>query len=153
MDEAFRTRARGLTGADPDFLLAAADVASRTVDGEAVFCGNSRHDVTNLNPALFYFAAGRLNATRYDNLHPGVVTTAEVQREIVRDLESKRVRVVVLWTEPGITEPKAASRGVLDAFLRQEFARVRVYGRYEVRIRGEGQAASRDASASAAPPK
>lgn len=156
VDEAFWARTKGLTGADPDFLLAAADVASRTGDGEAVFCGNSRHDVTSLNSALFYFAAGRPNATRYDNLHPGVVTTPEVQREIVGDLEARRVRVVVLWRDPGIADPGAASPGgarVLDAYLRRAFAPVRVHGRYEVRVRGEGQAASRDESPSAALPK
>ncbi|MEO8586442.1 MAG: glycosyltransferase family 39 protein [Acidobacteriota bacterium] len=156
VDEAFRARAEGLTGADPDFLLAAADVAGRTKDGEAVFCGNARHDVTSVNPALFYFVAGRPNATRYDNLHPGVVTTSEVQREIVRYLEAKRVRVVVLWKEPGIAEMEAASprgAGILDAHIQSTFARVRAYGRYEVCVRGEGQAASRDASLAAAPPK
>ena len=156
VDEAFRTRVKGLTGTDPDFLLAAADVAGRTTDGEAVFCGNSRHDETSVNPALFYFAAGRQNAARYDNLHPGVVTTPEVQREIVRALEAKRVRVVVLWKEPGIAESEAASprgAGVLDAYVRTTFAPVRTYGRYEVRVRGEGQAASRDAAPSAAFPK
>ena len=156
VEEAFRTRARGLTGPDSDFLLAAGDVASRTREGEAVFCGNSRHDVTSMNPALFYFAAGRPNATRYDNLHPGVVTTGEVQREIAFDLEAKRVRVVVLWREPGIAEMKAASPGgadVLDAYLQLAFVPVQAYGRYEVRVRGEGQAALRDASPSAALPK
>ena len=162
VDEAFRTRTRGLTGADPDFLIAAADVASHTRDGEAVFCGNSRHDVTSVNPALFYFAAGRPNATRYDNLHPGVVTSPEVQREIASDLEAKHVRVVVLWSEPGIAGTGEASPGgarFLDAYLRKTFAPAGIHGRYEVRVRGENgesrenQAASRDASPSAAPPK
>lgn len=156
VDEAFRARAKGLTGADPDFLLAAAEVAGRTREGESIFCGNARHDVTSVNPALFYFVAGRPNATRYDNLHPGVVTTSEVQSEIVRDLEAKRVRAVVLWREDGIAEMEATSprgAGVLDAYLRSTFAPVSVYGRYEVRVRGEGQAASRDASSSAASPK
>jgi hypothetical protein len=155
VDEAFRARVKGLTGADPDFLLATADVASRTTAGEAVFCGNSRHDITSVSQALFYFAAGRPNATRYDNLHPGVVTTPEVQREIASDLEAKRVRVVVRWSEPGIAEPEASvgEARALDVYLRSTFAPVRVYGRYEVRVRGDSQAASRDVSPLSALPK
>ncbi len=136
-DEAFRARSRGLTGADPDFLLSAADVSRRTVPGESIFCGNSRHDVTSVNPALFYFAADRPNATRYDNLHPGVVTTLAVQEEIVRDLEAKHVRVVVLWREPVIAEASPSSGGsrLLDAYLSREFQPAGVHGRYEVRVR------------------
>lgn len=155
VDEAFARRAKGLTGADPDFLLAAAEVANRTSAGEAVFCGNSRHDVTNVNPALFYFVAGRENATRFDNLHPGVVSEPEVQREIVRDLEAKSVRVVVLWQDPGISEPGPAfpREAFLDDWLRRAYVPVRTYGRYEVRIQDPGQAASRESSASASSPK
>lgn len=154
VDEQFRRRVRGLTGADPDFLLAAADVARRTRVGEPVFCGNARHDLADVNPALFYFAAGRPNATRYDNLHPGVVTAPEVQREIAGDLEGKGVRVVVLWREPGIPRPgESASAGgatELDAFLHRAFTPVRAFGRYEVRVRAEGQAALVEAGAASA---
>jgi hypothetical protein len=150
-DAPFRHRVRGLTGADPDFLLAAADVARRTREGEPVFCGNARHDLTDVNPALIYFVAGRPNATRYDNLHPGVVTAPEVQREIAGDLEGKRVRVVVLWREPGIPRPgdRASAGGAteLDAFLNRAFTPVRAFGRYEVRVRAEGQAALRESAA------
>ena len=54
-----------------------------------------RTDLVTAGNPLFYVLADRPNPTRYDIEAPGVVTSAPVQREIVRDLERTRPRVVV----------------------------------------------------------
>jgi hypothetical protein len=71
--------------------------------------GNERHDLLAYNAPLVYFLAGRPNATRYDNLHPGVATTRAVQEEIVRSLEASGARWIVLWEGPPPGEPNESS--------------------------------------------
>lgn len=77
-----------------------AEIARRTGPREAIYVAPPRHDRVRVGNPLLYVLARRRNATRYDVMQPGVVTTAAVQREIVADLERRRVRVVVRWVAP-----------------------------------------------------
>ena len=74
-----------------------AEIARRTRPGEPIYVAPPRHDRVRVGNPLLYVLAGRPNATRYDVMQPGVVTTEGVQREIVADLERRRVRLVVRW--------------------------------------------------------
>ena len=62
-------------------------VRARVGPGEPVFVANPRYDLVKVGNPLVYVLLDRPNPTRYDVMQPGVVTTAEVQREIVADLE------------------------------------------------------------------
>ena len=79
---------------------------------------------------LLYVLAGRENPTRYDIPAPGVVTSAPVQREIIRDLERTRTPMVVRWTDPvtAAAEPNAAGRSsgvrLLDEYLARSYREV-----------------------------
>jgi hypothetical protein len=84
-------------------------IAAESRPGERIFVGNARHDRLFYDAPLIYFLAGRPNATRYDNLHPGVATTRAVQEEIVRSLETARTRWIVLWDGPPSGEPNESS--------------------------------------------
>ena len=72
---------------------------------------------------------GRPNPTRYDIQAPGVVTSAPVQREIVRDLERTRTPLVVRWTAPISAAPEPNRGGeptgitILDDYLRRAYRR------------------------------
>lgn len=116
-------------------------VAERTRPGERIFVGNARHDALGYGAPLVSFLAGRTGATRYDNLHPGVVTTRAVQEEIVRSLESAHARCAVLWDGPPLGEPNesSASSGVtvLDDWLAANGRDVARFGTFRVRWIGE----------------
>jgi hypothetical protein len=92
-----------------------------------IFVTTRRADLVTSGHPLLYVLAGRRNPTRYDIPAPGVVTSAPVQREIVRDLERSRTPVVVRWTDPitAAPEPNAAGRAtgvrVLDDYLARRY--------------------------------
>jgi hypothetical protein len=103
---------------------------------EPVFVGNTRHDRIFVNDASLYFLLDRPIPVRWNEMHPGIVTTREVQQAIVRQLEEGRVDVVVLadMPEPGERNASAASSGVfvLDEYLRDNFRPVFSNARYRV---------------------
>ena len=104
-----------------------------------LFVGNRRHDLIFINCSMCYFLLRRPSPTRYYNLHPGVATTEAVQREIVAQLEAKRVEWILLWdVSPtgGPLEPRQA-RGAtdLDAYLASRYESAARYGRWEIRHR------------------
>ena len=111
--------------------------AIRYVEGivppaDRIFVGNAQHDNLVLNDVMFYFLAGRRSGTRYHELVPGVATTAEVQTRIVQDLETHRVRYVVLRADPGYAPSSEGGAEVLDRFIRAKFVTLEVFGNYSV---------------------
>jgi hypothetical protein len=90
-----------------------------------------------------YFILNRPNATRYHELHPGIADTQPVQQEIIKDLKSNDVSVIVLGhfiPDEGLEKAKNAFRKNLprigatdlDRFIHENFVAVQKYGRYEV---------------------
>ena len=85
---------------------------------------------------LSYVLAGRPNPTRYDVMQPGVVTTAEVQREIVRDLRRSGTELVVRWLSPVAAQPEPNGAGrssgvrTLDRYLARRYLEVERFGDY-----------------------
>jgi hypothetical protein len=137
-------RAAGLStmAMPPDYDRAIAYVQQVVPPGEPIFVGNSRHDRISTSDVLFYFLAARASATRYHDMHPGVVTTAHVQEEIVRELEQRRVHYVVLWDAPQSDEISGAGSGAaddastrLDRYIASHFTAASRFGDYEVRKR------------------
>jgi hypothetical protein len=129
------------SSADPTpYEQAIALVQRLTPPGAPIFVGNDRHDRLFINDVLFYALAGRPPATGYHELHPGVATTAPVQRAIVADLERHDVQTVIVRTERHPLEhANASSRSsgvtLLDEHLASSFAPVGRFGDYEVRRR------------------
>ncbi len=111
-------------------------IRRNTQEGEPIFVGNLRHDYVFVNDVGFYFLADRPSATRYSELHPGVATTLQVQKEIAGEIDSKNVRMLVLVDIPNSNEPNesALSSGVhyLDDFIRSEFILDEIYGEYQI---------------------
>ena len=113
-------------------------VRERVPPGRPVFVANPRHDLVRAGNPLVYVLAGRPNPTRYDVMQPGVVTTDEVQREIVRDLRSSPTGLVVRWLSPVASEaePNGAGRSsgvrILDRELARRYIEVERFGDYAV---------------------
>jgi hypothetical protein len=114
-------------------------VRSRVPPGDPVFVANPRFDLVHAGDPLLNVILDRSNTTRYDVMQPGVVTTAKVQREMIRELAG--TKLVVVWHDPRATlredNPAGRSSGVnlLGDYLRTAFRPVARFGEYEVRTR------------------
>jgi hypothetical protein len=89
--------------------------------------------------AADYFILDRPIATRFHEIHPAVVDTAEIQREIIRNLQDKRVPFVILKrikAEERLEEVKRdflrnlpiVGATDLDRFIRSNYVQVMVIG-------------------------
>ena len=116
-------------------------VRARVPAGRPVFVANPRFDLVRVGNPLVYVLVGRPNPTRYDVMQPGVVTTAPVQREIVRDLEGSRPQLVIRWLNPVAdqAEDNGAGRSsrvhLLDRYLARTYVPERRFGDYLVLVR------------------
>jgi hypothetical protein len=112
--------------------------------GRTIFVAPPRFDRVRVGDPLLYVLAGRPDPTRYDVMQPGVVTTARVQREMVRSLGRARPSVVVRWLDPRAlaTEPNGSARSsgvtLLDDYLRARYREVARYGAYALLQRRRG---------------
>ncbi len=106
--------------------------------GDPIYVATRRSDLVSSGYPLFYVLAGHPNPSRYDIQAPGVVTSAPVQREIVRDLERTRTPLVVRWIAP-ISAAREPNRGgeptgitILDDYLRRAYRREARYGDFVI---------------------
>lgn len=115
---------------------------------EPIFVANPRHDLVHAGDPLLYVILGHPNATRYDVMQPGIVTTAAVQREIVSSLERAHTRVVVRWLDPraSLAEPNGSARSsgvhILDRYLATHFRPSARFGVYQLLVRSTSRTAS-----------
>jgi tetratricopeptide (TPR) repeat protein len=108
-------------------------VQQRSQENEYIYVGSARHDKLYAGNTLFYFASKRLAATRWHQIDPGVQTTAAIQTEMVADLQKRKPRFVVLYSDwDWIEEPNDSrfSSGVtlLDDFIRANYLPVSSFG-------------------------
>ncbi len=109
-----------------------------------VFVGLHRHDavIVGANAAL-YFMLDRPIGTKYHELHPAIVDTAEVQQEIIRGLQEKNVSLIILYhkfPDDLLEREKARFRKHLprvgatnlDNFIRANYVQIREIGRYGI---------------------
>lgn len=113
-------------------------VRRRTGGDDPVFVANPRHDLVRAGNPLVSVLVGRANPTPYSIMQPGVVTEADVQREIVRALERTRTHVVVRWLSPVADEREPNEAGessgvrLLDSYLERTYRPTRRFGDYQV---------------------
>jgi hypothetical protein len=120
-------------------------LARITRPGEPIFVTDPETDRVTAGDPLLYVITGHPNATGYDVMQPGVVTTAPVQTEIVGSLRRAHTRVVVRWLDPRAeqAEPNGSSRSsgvhILDDYLKAHYRPLARYGVYQVLLaRGAG---------------
>jgi hypothetical protein len=113
-------------------------VRGRVPPRRPIYVATRRSDLVTSGHPLFYVLADRPNPTRYDIQAPGVVTTAPVQREIVRDLRRTRTPVVVRWAAPLTAAPEPNKGGestgvtILDDHLRSAYRPEARYGDFVI---------------------
>ena len=127
----------GRTLVPGDMAQALRYVRSVTAPDERIFIGVPTHDRMLANEPMFYFLAERVSATRYHELHPGVATTAPVQREIAADLTRAHVAYIVVSRRfEREREPNASARssgiGILDDYIARNYSAVARFGTYTI---------------------
>jgi hypothetical protein len=120
-----------------DAVCAAEFVRSRSAVGEPIFVASGRHDKLIANRVELYFASGRRPGTHWYQFDPGLQTRADVQAQIISDLQRNRVRWVIRdRSYDGMREPNrsAISSGVrlLDQHLAANYTPVAVFGAMSV---------------------
>jgi hypothetical protein len=114
-------------------------VRSHVPSGRPIYVATERSDLVTSGAPILYVLAERRSATPYDIAAPGVVTSARVQRIIVRDLARERP-LVVRWTASitAAPEPNRAGRStgvhILDDYLRARYRRSATFGSYVVLV-------------------
>ncbi len=113
-------------------------VDRRVASGAPLFVAQPRYDLVKVGDPLLYVLLGHPNPTRYDVMQPGVVTTAPVQRDMIRALARARPRLVVRWLDPVAEQPEPDGAGrssgvnLLGRFLDARYRSVARFGDYEV---------------------
>ena len=114
---------------DEDRLAVARFLLDNRGGDTRLYVGAGRHDKLFVGDVVLYFATGARAATRWHDLHPGVQTRLEVQREMVREIESSSAQFIVVdrtWDD--IVEPNASASSsgavLLDEFIRRDYSTV-----------------------------
>ena len=123
-------------------LLAFVD--AQVAPDDNLYVGLHRHDVVVVGAnAADYFILDRPIGTRYHELHPAVVDTADIQREIIRDLKEKNVSLIILKRIRTDERLEFVKRDFLrnlpqigatelDAFIRSNYVQVKIIGNNEI---------------------
>jgi hypothetical protein len=111
--------------------------------GQPIYFGLKNHDKVFANDVMSYFLAGRRALTRYHEMHPGLIETAPVQREIVAELERTRPPVLFLTAMfEGAQEKNDANKDsgveILDEYIRKHYLPYGSSGPYEIFRRRKG---------------
>jgi hypothetical protein len=102
---------------------------------ETIYVGVIKHDTLLSNDVMLYFLTERKSATRFAELHPGVVTTEIVQREMIRSLTESDTRVLVLTSSISAqSNLSSVSSGVhlLDEYIAENFVLEVDYGSHQI---------------------
>lgn len=120
-------------------------ILQHTAPSERIFIGLTRHDRIVSNDLLTYFAASRLPATHWSHFDPDLQTRADVQAEIIRELDSQHLRFIVLESqfdhsvEPSNDSSKSSGVTLLDDYIRRKYRQVETFGPLSVWLREGAQ--------------
>ncbi|MCX6017444.1 MAG: hypothetical protein NTZ50_02905 [Chloroflexi bacterium] len=111
--------------------------------GEPVYIGLKNHDKVFANDVMSYFLLDRPAVSRYHEMHPGLIETEPVQREIMADLEKARPSVIFVTSMfEGAIEPNDANKSsgvkLLDDYIHEHYIQYGSSGPYEILRRRKG---------------
>jgi len=122
---------------DPDHIKAIQFIDTHTSPGDQLFVGLPHHDRIWANDILTYFATQRMPATRWYHFDPDLQTRADIQREMIHEIESEPVPYILLDSQwENIREPNDSSESsgvtLLDDFIRDNYQQVQSFGEMTV---------------------
>lgn len=111
-------------------------VRSVTKPNDYILVVNTRHDKILLTNVIVYFLAERRCPIPYHDIHHGIITREDVQREVIDSLKRKNVQWLIMTNIKDSQEPNltSVSSGVhiLDEYIRNEYAPDRTFDDYIV---------------------
>ena len=121
-------------------------VQAEVPPGQPIYIGLNRHDTMLIGDTMSYFIFDRPSATRYQELHPAITDTAAAQAEMIRDIESKKVRLLVLrrvFDDESLDQFKRdflvnlpnIGATDLDEYIRANFEKVHEFGSRSIWVR------------------
>lgn len=127
---------------DRDTSDALCYIGSHTRPGEPIFVGAGRHDKLFINNVAIYYLSNRRPATHWYHLEPGLQTTLEIQKTIVKDLVRNDVRLIALDSEyDDVEEPNESAKSsdvcLLDRFVASRYREVARFGSIAILTRRE----------------
>lgn len=115
---------------------AAQFVRRRTAADEAVYVGLTDHSRPYVNYVRVAWLLGRRMGTRHFMLMSGFVDTPSSQGEMISDLQTRRVRWILLQkqmvTDEAFLRRNPPGATLLDSYIRSRYHRVAVFGSFEV---------------------
>lgn len=122
---------------DTDHIKAIRYIDSHTSPKDQLFVGLPRHDKIWANDILTYFATQRMPATKWYHFDPDLQTRADIQDEMIREIESRPVPYILLDSEfDNVHEPNDSSKSsgvsLLDDFIRRNYQKVQSFGELSV---------------------
>jgi hypothetical protein len=130
---------------DPSHANTISYLLAHTNPSERIFIGLSRHDRIVSNDLLTYFASDRLPATRWSHFDPDLQTRADIQTEMIQELDRPPVRYVVLESQfdsqvqPWNDSSKSSGVTLLDDYIRRNYRQVQEWGAISVWLRQGAQ--------------
>jgi hypothetical protein len=130
---------------DPGHANAIAYLSTHTTQSERVFIGLARHDRIVSNDLLTYFVSERLPATRWSHFDPDLQTRADIQTEMIQELDRQAVRYIVLESQydsqvqPWNDSSKSSGVTLLDDYIRRNYRQVEEWGAISVWLRRGAQ--------------
>lgn len=97
-----------------------------------LYSGVLYHEKIFINDIMLYHLTNRKPATKYHELHPGQATETQVQEEIIQDLKTKDVPLIVLYYDKESEKQKFVGDNLLDEFIRERYILSKIFGNYFV---------------------
>jgi hypothetical protein len=126
---------------DPAHAEIISYISDHTSPGERIFIGLSRHDRILMNDLLTYFVSDRLPATRWSHFDPDLQTRADIQTEMINELDRQAVRYVILegqydsLVQASNDSSKSSGVTILDDYIRGNYHQVESIGSLSVWLR------------------
>jgi hypothetical protein len=130
---------------DPGHASAISYLSAHTDPSERIFVGLSRHDRIVSNDLLTYFVSDRLPATRWAHFDPDLQTRADIQTEMIQELDRQAVRYIVLESQYDASveawngSSKSSGVTLLDDYIRRNYRQVKTFGAISVWLRNGAQ--------------
>jgi hypothetical protein len=130
---------------DPGHAEAVSYLSAHTKPSEPIFIGLSRHDRILSNDLLTYFVSDRLPATHWSHFDPDLQTRADIQTEMIQELDRQAVRYIVLESQydsqvqPWNDSSKSSGITLLDDYIRRDYSQVEETGPISIWLRHGAQ--------------